>query len=187
MLQLHVGFFYWYKQRNCGGDHLKQNCLNLAEAKTQKNEGGKWCFQRAGEKCSDRKTKVKGRQLNKMFISLEDSTSGADFSKLGKWDYFNWHQIQAKEWGVQEFEGHTTVALHNSTGRILPLTWLLLNSQSTLDLIANEDMLVNTRTVRGKDAIWVHCNSGGKLSTGSATYPDTGLSGMNQQESPTSS
>ena len=45
----------------------------------------------------------------------------------------------------------------------MPLTWLLLNSQSTVDLIANQTMLVNIRKVRGKDAIRVHSNSRAKI------------------------
>ena len=51
------------------------------------------------------------------------------------------------------------VAVHNATGQEVPLTWLLLDIQSTVDLIANPKMLVNIRKVRDKDAIWVHCNS----------------------------
>ena len=43
--------------------------------------------------------------------------------------------------------------MHNNTGHAVPLMWLLLDSQSTVELIANEKMLVNIRTVRGKDAI----------------------------------
>ena len=38
--------------------------------------------------------------------------------------------------------------MHNNTSHSVPLTWLLLNSQSTVDLIANEKMLVNIRNVR---------------------------------------
>ena len=53
--------------------------------------------------------------------------------------------------------------MHNTTGLAVPLTWLLLNSQLTVDLIANEEMLVNIRTVRGKDTIRVHCNSRVKI------------------------
>ena len=41
----------------------------------------------------------------------------------------------------------------------MPLTWLLLDSQSTVDLIYNTRMLLNIRKVRSKDAIRVHCNS----------------------------
>ena len=53
--------------------------------------------------------------------------------------------------------------MHNATGSAVPLTWLLLDSQSTVYLIANENMLVNIRKVRGEDAIRVHYNSGVKL------------------------
>ena len=53
--------------------------------------------------------------------------------------------------------------MHNATGIAVPLTWLLLDSQSTVYLIANENMLVNIRKVRGEDAIRVHYNSGVKL------------------------
>ena len=45
----------------------------------------------------------------------------------------------------------------------MPLTWLLLDIQLMVDLIANKKMLVNIRTVRGKDAIHAHCNSGAKI------------------------
>ena len=41
----------------------------------------------------------------------------------------------------------------------MPLTWLLLDSQSTVDLIANPRMLINIRRVRSKYSIRVHCNS----------------------------
>ena len=50
--------------------------------------------------------------------------------------------------------------MHNATRRAVPLTWLLLDSQSTVDLIANTNMLVKIRKVRGEDAIRVHWNSG---------------------------
>ena len=50
--------------------------------------------------------------------------------------------------------------MHNNAGRAVTLTWLLLNRHSTVDLIANAKMLVNTSTVRGEDAIRVHCNRG---------------------------
>ena len=53
--------------------------------------------------------------------------------------------------------------MHNTTGRAVPLTWLLLNSQSKVDLISNEKNLVNIRRVRGEDAIRVHCNSGANI------------------------
>ena len=60
---------------------------------------------------------------------------------------------------MQYFEVHTPVAMHNTTGRAVPLTWLLLHSQSTVDLIANAKMLLNIRKMRVKDAIRVQCNS----------------------------
>ena len=53
--------------------------------------------------------------------------------------------------------------MHNNTGRAVPLTWLLLDSQSTIDPIANPRMLLNIRRVRSEDAICVHCNSGVKV------------------------
>ena len=53
--------------------------------------------------------------------------------------------------------------MNNATGRAVPFTCLLLDSQLTVDLIANPRMLVNIRKVRGKDAIRVHCNSGVKI------------------------
>ena len=55
------------------------------------------------------------------------------------------------------------MALHNATGRAVPLTWILLDSQLTMDLIANPKMLVHIRKVWGEDAIRVHCNSGTKI------------------------
>ena len=53
--------------------------------------------------------------------------------------------------------------MHNSTGCAVPLILILLDSQSTVDLIANANILVNIRKVRGKDAIIVHYNSGFKI------------------------
>ena len=55
------------------------------------------------------------------------------------------------------------MTMHNATGRAVTLTWILLNSKSTVDLIANPKMLVKPRKVRGEDAIRVHCNSGVKI------------------------
>ena len=52
------------------------------------------------------------------------------------------------------------MAMHNATRRSVPLTWLILDSQLTVDLVANPKMLVNIRKVRVEDAIWVHCNRG---------------------------
>ena len=49
--------------------------------------------------------------------------------------------------------------MHNATSCAVPLTWLLLDSQSTVNLISNAKILLNIRKVRGEDAIKVHCNS----------------------------
>ena len=67
--------------------------------------------------------------------------------------------------------------MHNSTGRAVPLTWLLLDSQLTVDLIANTKMLVNIRKVRGKDAIRVHYNRRVKI-----VYRVSDLSGYGTAE-----
>ena len=48
--------------------------------------------------------------------------------------------------------------MQNATGRTVTLTWLLLDSHLTVDLIDNSKILVNVRKVRDKDAIRVHCN-----------------------------
>ena len=40
----------------------------------------------------------------------------------------------------------------------MPLTQLLLGSQSTVELIPNPRILLNTRRVPSKDAMRVHCN-----------------------------
>ena len=121
-----------------------------------------------------------------MFVSSEDSTLGADFRELGEGDEFTWQQFHVKELGAQEFEGHTPVTLHNSTGRAVPLTWLLLGSQGTVDLITNEKMLMNIRTVQGKGAIRVHCNSNVKIFNsigdlpryGTVWYEPTGIANI---------
>ena len=49
--------------------------------------------------------------------------------------------------------------MHNDTGRAVPLTWLLLDSQSTVDLISNPRILLNIRIVWSKDSICVYYNS----------------------------
>ena len=94
-----------------------------------------------------------------MFTYTVGFTPGENFSELGEGGEFMWHHFHVKDRGVQDFEGRRTVALQNSTGCAVPLTWLLLDSQSTVDLIANDNMLVNICTVQDKDAIHVHCNS----------------------------
>ena len=98
-----------------------------------------------------------------MFTSLVDVQSGIDFSDLGEDDEFTWHQLHVEGWVAQDFERNALVDMHNVTEWAVPLTWILLDSQSTVDLIANPKMLVKIRRVRGQDAIWVHCNSGVKI------------------------
>ena len=92
-----------------------------------------------------------------------DVLSGTDFSELGEDDEFIWHQFHVNGWGARDFERHAPVAMHNATGQAEPLTWLLLNIQSTVDLIANPKIMLNIRKVRGKYAILEHCNSGVKI------------------------
>ena len=77
-------------------------------------------------------------------------------------------------WGAQDFEGHGTVALHNNTSSALLLKWILLNSQRTVDLIANANILVNIWTVRDEDAIRVHFNSRVKLVNQACDLPRYG-------------
>ena len=55
------------------------------------------------------------------------------------------------------------MAMHNATGRAVPLTWLLLDSQLTMDLITNEKNILNIRKVRGDNTTRVHCNSRVKI------------------------
>ena len=52
------------------------------------------------------------------------------------------------------------MAMQNATGLAVPLTFLLIDSQLLVDLIANPKMLLNIRKVRGNDNIRVHCNNG---------------------------
>ena len=74
-----------------------------------------------------------------------------------------WHKFHVKGWGAQYFELNAPVAMHNATGWAVPLTWILLDSQLTVDLIANPKMFLNIRKVQSKDAIRVHCKSGVKI------------------------
>ena len=82
---------------------------------------------------------------------------------MGEDKTFIWHQFHVKGWGSQEFEGHAPVATHNASGRAVPLTWLLLDSQSTVDLIANPKVMANIRKVRVEDAIRVDFDRGVKI------------------------
>ena len=49
--------------------------------------------------------------------------------------------------------------MQNATGRAVPLTWLLLDIQYTVDLISNARILLNIRKVWSEDAMCLHCNS----------------------------
>ena len=170
---------------HCGGGHLKRNCPKRAEEKekTKKDDCGEWQARGAEDKRADRKTEVKGRQFHIMFTLLLDHTSRTDFSDLGEGKKFTWHQFHVKVWGAQNFEGHTPVAMHNTTGYALPLTWIPLDSQSTVDLIVNKKVLVSISNVQGEDAIIVHFNSGFKivnkfdnlLGYGTVWYKPTGI------------
>ena len=48
-----------------------------------------------------------------------------DFRELGEGNEFIWHQFHIEGWGAQDFEGHAPMAMHNATGRAVPLTWLV--------------------------------------------------------------
>ena len=121
-----------------------------------------------------------------MFTSLGDKPSGTDFSELGEVNEFMWHPFHVKDWGAQDFEGHAPVAMQNDTGRAVPLTWLLLDGQSTVDLITNPRILLNSRKLRSEDAIRVHCNSSFKFVDrvgdlpiyGTVWYESTGIANI---------
>ena len=76
--------------------------------------------------------------------------------------------------------------MHNNTGWAVPLTWLLLEIQSTVDLIVNPRMQLNIRRVRSKDFIHVHCNSRVKVfdrignlpGYGTVWYEPTGIANI---------
>ena len=97
-----------------------------------------------------------GGQLHTMFTSSGEEPLGTVFSELGEDNKFTWHQFHVKGWGARDFEGHATVVMHNDTRRAVPPTWLLLDSQSTVNLIANPRMLLNIRRVQSEDVICVH-------------------------------
>ena len=78
-----------------------------------------------------------------MFISTQSSSLGEDSSDLDKGDELLWHQLHTKAWRARDFEGNVPVALCNITGREVPLTWILLDSQLIIDIIDNPRMLVN--------------------------------------------
>ena len=78
------------------------------------------------------------------------------------------------------------MAMHNNTRRAVPLTWLLLDSQLTVDLIANPRILLNIRRVWRENAIRVHCKSGLKVVDrigefpvyGTVWYKSTGIANI---------
>ena len=98
-----------------------------------------------------------------MLTPLMDIQSGIDFSELVEGDEFTWNQFHIEVWGEQDFEGHVPEAIQKVNGWAVPLTCILLDSQSMVHLIANPKILVNIKKVQGKDTIWVHCNSGVKI------------------------
>ena len=55
------------------------------------------------------------------------------------------------------------MAMYNATGQAVLLTWLLLNSQSTVDLILHPRMLLNIRNLQSEDDIRMHYNRGVKV------------------------
>ena len=70
-----------------------------------------------------------------------------------------WYQFHAKDWGARYFEEHETVDLHNSNSRAVPLTWILLDSKSVVELVSNIKMLLNIWMVQDEDVIRMHYNS----------------------------
>ena len=66
-----------------------------------------------------------------------DVQSWIDFSDLGEEEKFTWHKFHFEEWGERYFEGNTPLAMHNATRRAVTLTWNLIDSQLTVDLIAD--------------------------------------------------
>ena len=93
-----------------------------------------------------------------MLTSSGEEPLGKDFSELGENKEFTWHQFHVKDWGSRDFEGHTTVVMHNGTGLVLPLIWIRLDSQLMVDLMSNPRMFLNIRRVWSKDTICVHSN-----------------------------
>ena len=128
-------------------------------------------------------TQATGGQLHTLFTSSGEEHLETDFSELGEDDKFSWHQFHIKGWGERDFEGHATLVMYNYNGRAVPLTWLLLYSQLTVDLIANPNMLLNIRRVRSENAIRVHCDSRVKVvdriselpGYGTVWYESTGI------------
>ena len=156
------------------------------EKNTKKDDGSKWRAHGSNNKRADSKIEVKEGQLHTMFISSGDHTSRTYFSDPGEDNEFTWHQFHVEGWGARYFEGHTSVSMHNTTSHVLPLTWLFLDSQLTVDLIASAKMLVKIRKVWVEDAIRVHCNCGINIVNrvgdvpgyGTAWYEPTGFANV---------
>ena len=170
-----IGGVMGRKLECCVGEHLKRNCPKRSEEKQEnkKDDSG----------ADNKHAEVKGRQLNIMFTSSVDVLSGIYFSEIVEDNKFTCHQFHVEGWGAQECEVHVPVAMHNATGHAVPLTWILLDSQSTVDLIANPKVLVTIRKLWDKDAISVHCNSTVKIvdrvgdlpGYGNVLYEPTGI------------
>ena len=139
----------------CGGDHIKRDCPKRAKER-EKNKKDE-------EEGENKRTEATGGQLHTMFTLSGEEQIGTGFSELGEDDKFTWHQFHVEGWGAQDFEEHTTVVMNNYTGQAVPLPWLLLDSQSTVELISNPRMLLNIRRVRSENATRIHCNSGVKV------------------------
>ena len=81
-----------------------------------------------------------------MFMSSVYHISGIYFSDMVEDYKFTWHQFHVECWGERDIEEHTPVSMHNTTGYAVPLTWILLNSQSTVDLITNKKIVAHCVT-----------------------------------------
>ena len=162
----------------CGGEHMKRDCQKCTKEKKKekKDDGG----------VDDKHTEVTGGHLHTMFRSSVDVLSGTDFSELEEDDKLTRHQFHVKGWGAQYFEGNAPMAMHNATGKAVPLTWIPLDSQLTVDLIANPKIMLNISKVQGEDAIRVYCNSGVKIvdrdgdlpGYGNVWYKPTGITNI---------
>ena len=163
----------------CGGDHLKRNFLNIDDKTISKD--------RSGKKSTNGKADTRYGQLHAMFISISKYTLGLDLSHIDKFNKLSWHQfhtagrkitmskhVGGTVWRERDFEGHVSVSLHKNSGRTVSLMWILLDSQSTVDLIAKANMMVNIRKVRDEDAILAHCNSGMKVVNQAGDLPGYG-------------
>jgi Reverse transcriptase (RNA-dependent DNA polymerase) len=72
-----------------------------------------------------------------------------------------------------EFQGHNAFQFHQSVqGGSIPSSWILLDSQSTIDVFSNKDLLCNVRTVDTK--MFIHCNAGVATTTQMGDLPNYG-------------